>query len=156
MGNSNLTRYVLFFLLNLTTLLTLLKKLPSVLILDSIWFTANWQAPTLSPELHLQLDLWFSTLSLYIRLNQGAFTPDLLNPQGPLHRNSPWMHLQLWSPCSLITVGEWWRDDPEEVPTQDILIKGYSCNCALKLVVWKNFSYKFYWVHKKYIRLSSK
>ena len=50
--------FLFLFLLNLTTLLTLLKKLPSVLILESLWFstkalqlgkTADWQAPTLSP-----------------------------------------------------------------------------------------------------------
>lgn len=41
MGNSNLTSF-LFVLLNLTTLLILLKKLPSILIPRlSHWFTAN-------------------------------------------------------------------------------------------------------------------
>ena len=56
-----------------------------------------------------------------------------------LFRKCQWTHMQLWSPCSLITVRRWWGLAQKGMLLWDKLIKGYCCNCALELIGWKFF-----------------
>lgn len=89
--------FLFLFLLNLTTLLTLLKKLPSVLILESLWFstkalqlgkTADWQAPTLSPWTSPSAGPVILNLESVHQIEPGSFHPRLIKSSRPTPQES--------------------------------------------------------------------